>query len=108
MTSYLDDGDSETSLKAGQLHYVNTLSSVAIACSFIIKESYENMLHEIDYSHHNSNISADIKVITVLIGLQQGYTKRCCFLWSRTAEQNINVISNRSDQRAKIKYTKRS
>lgn len=82
---------SKSSLKAVLLHNGNALPSVPIGYSCIMKESYENMkilLHEIDYSHHNWSICADFKVIAILIGLQLGYTKYCCFLceWDSRAK----------------------
>ncbi|GBM64754.1 hypothetical protein AVEN_263281-1 [Araneus ventricosus] len=38
------------------------------------------MLSSIEYSKHSWHICADLKVIAVLVGLQAGYTKFCCFL----------------------------
>ncbi|GBM76479.1 hypothetical protein AVEN_233082-1 [Araneus ventricosus] len=48
-----------------------------------MKETYEtlkNMLSSIEYSKHSWHICADLKVIAVLVLLQAGYTKFCCFL----------------------------
>jgi hypothetical protein len=48
-----------------------------------MKESYENMkfiLEMIQYEKYNWNICGDLKVIAVLLGLQLGYTRICCFL----------------------------
>ncbi|GBO34263.1 hypothetical protein AVEN_258121-1 [Araneus ventricosus] len=48
-----------------------------------MKETYEtlkHMLSSIEYSKHSWHICADLKVIAVLVGLQAGYTKFCCFL----------------------------
>ncbi|GBM57123.1 hypothetical protein AVEN_237368-1 [Araneus ventricosus] len=48
-----------------------------------MKETYEtlkHMLSSIEYSDHSWHICADLKVIAVLVGLQAGYTKFCCFL----------------------------
>ncbi|GBN78620.1 hypothetical protein AVEN_156558-1 [Araneus ventricosus] len=38
------------------------------------------MLSIIEYIKHSWHICADLKVIDVLVGLQAGYTKFCCFL----------------------------
>ncbi|GBN73137.1 hypothetical protein AVEN_9662-1 [Araneus ventricosus] len=38
------------------------------------------MLSSIEYSKHSWHICADLKVIAVLVGLQGGYTKFCCFM----------------------------
>ncbi|GBN97066.1 hypothetical protein AVEN_79054-1 [Araneus ventricosus] len=43
-------------------------------------ETLKNMLFSIEYSKNSWHICADLKVIAVLIGLQAGYTKFCCFL----------------------------
>ncbi|GBN30517.1 hypothetical protein AVEN_118090-1 [Araneus ventricosus] len=48
-----------------------------------MKETYETLKHMlscIEYSKHSWHICADLKVIAVLVGLQAGYTKFCCFL----------------------------
>ncbi|GBM37180.1 hypothetical protein AVEN_199474-1 [Araneus ventricosus] len=48
-----------------------------------LKETYEtlkHMLSSIEYSKHSWHICADLKVIAVLVLLQAGYTKFCCFL----------------------------
>ncbi|GBN53814.1 hypothetical protein AVEN_9744-1 [Araneus ventricosus] len=48
-----------------------------------MKETYEtlkHMLSSIEYSKHSWHICADLKVIAVLVGLQEGYTKFFCFL----------------------------
>ncbi|GBN06578.1 hypothetical protein AVEN_62673-1 [Araneus ventricosus] len=48
-----------------------------------MKETYDtlkHMLSSVEYSKHSWHICADLKVIYVLVGLQAGYTKFCCFL----------------------------
>jgi len=48
-----------------------------------MEDSYENMkllLEEIQYEKYNRNIRRGCKIIAVLLGLQLGYTKFCCFL----------------------------
>ena len=48
-----------------------------------MKETYlnmENVLKSINYSSHKWSICSDLKVVSILLGLQQGYTKFCCFL----------------------------
>ncbi|GBN13446.1 hypothetical protein AVEN_116186-1 [Araneus ventricosus] len=42
-------------------------------------ETLKHMLFSIEYSKHSWHICADLKVIAVLVGLQAGYTKFCCF-----------------------------
>ncbi|GBO17984.1 hypothetical protein AVEN_2249-1 [Araneus ventricosus] len=48
-----------------------------------MKETYETLKHmfsSIEYSKHSWHVSADLKVIAVLVGLQADYTKFCCLL----------------------------
>jgi len=47
------------------------------------KESYENMKilkAVINYDKFKWQICGDLKVIVLLLGLQQGFTKYCCFI----------------------------
>ncbi|GBO17833.1 hypothetical protein AVEN_258044-1 [Araneus ventricosus] len=50
-----------------------------------IYETLKHMLSIIEYSKHSFHICSDLKVIAVLVGLQAGYTKFCCFpcQWDR-------------------------
>ena len=78
------------SIKAVLLHNGNTLPSVPIAYITTMKESYENLkavLICIQYDDRNWNIYADFKVVTMLTGLQLGYTKFYYFLclWNSRA-----------------------
>jgi hypothetical protein len=48
-----------------------------------MKESYENMkllLEKIHYERYKWDICGDLKVIALLLRLQLGYAKYCCFL----------------------------
>lgn len=74
---------SKASLKAVLLHNGNKFPSVPLAHAINMKETYENMkiiLDKIMYEKFNWNICGDLKVIAMLLGLQTGYTKFCCFL----------------------------
>jgi hypothetical protein len=65
------------------LHNANKFPSVPLALAANTKESYENtklLLEKIQYEKYNWNIYGDSKVIAVLLGLQLGCTKFCCFL----------------------------
>ena len=71
------------SLKAVLLHNGNTLPSIPIGNSVHSKESYENMkilMEAINYDKFKWQICADLKVIALLLGLQQGFTKYFCFI----------------------------
>lgn len=74
---------SKESLKAVLLHNGNKFAAVPIVHSTIIKESYESfkfLLEKIDYNSHKWLICGDFKMIQIVLGLQQGFTKHPCFL----------------------------
>jgi hypothetical protein len=74
---------SKRSLKAVLLHNGNIYSSIPVGCSTQLKETYDNMaklLVKIKYSDYKWRICGDLKVIAILMGMQTGYTKFCCFL----------------------------
>jgi hypothetical protein len=84
---------SKASLKAVLLHNGNEKPSVPIAHAVGLKETYDSMkliLKVINYSEHNWNICADLKVVSLLLGLQLGYTKHMCFLclWNSRDDSN--------------------
>lgn len=74
---------SKLSLKAVLLNNGNQLPSIPIAHAVYMKETYGNLkqlLETINYSKYGWQICSDLKVVSLLMGLQQGYTKYCCFL----------------------------
>lgn len=74
---------SKRSLKAVLLHNGNTYASVPVGHSVHLKETYDNfasLLDRICYNEHKWLICGDLKVITMLLGQQSGYTKFPCFL----------------------------
>lgn len=74
---------SKTSLKAVLLHNGNALPSIPVGYAVHMKETYDNMkqlLRCIKYDQHHWQLCGDLKVIALLMGLQGGYTKYCCFL----------------------------
>ena len=74
---------SKASLKAVLLHNGNMYASVPVGYSTHLKETYETMsllLEKICYRDYNWNMCGDLKVITILMGMQTGYTKYCCFI----------------------------
>jgi hypothetical protein len=51
-----------------------------------MKETYENMknlLDKINYNKHCWNVCGDLKIIAILLGMQVGCTKYCCFICER-------------------------
>lgn len=74
---------SKKSLKAVLLYVDNSKNPVPVALSTKTKETYESMKKIIDsikYEEHLWKICCDLKVISLLRGLQLGYTKNMCFL----------------------------
>lgn len=74
---------SKRSLKAVLLHESNSISPVPIALSRNTKENYLSMkkiIEMVNYCDHQWKICADLKVVTLLRGMQTGYTKNMCFM----------------------------
>ena len=70
------------SLKTVLLHNENMLPSIPIGYAAYMKETYENMknlLQCINYEQYYWQLCGDFKVIAILLGLQPGYKKYCCF-----------------------------
>ena len=86
------------SIKGVLLHNGNTMHSIPIAYSVILRETYENLefiLDRIKYNEHEWQICADLKVVAILNGMQTGYTKYMCFLckWDSRARSEHYVRS---------------
>ena len=107
---------SKLSLKAVLLHNGNALPSVTVGHAVHMKESYENvklLLEKINYEVHQWQICGDLKVIAIILGMQLGYTKYCCFLceWDsrdRTSHYIRNIWPERKMMepgKKNIKYT---
>ena len=79
----LFEDSTNLSLKAVLLHNGNTLPSIPVGHSVHNKESYENvkiLMEGTDYDKFKWQICGDLKVIFLLLGLKQGFTKYCCFI----------------------------
>ena len=82
ITALWPGDSSKLSLKAVFLPSGNTLHSIPVGHS-VHNESYENMkilIEAINYDKLKWQICGDLKVIALLLGLQQGFTKYCCFI----------------------------
>jgi len=74
---------SKLSLKALLLHNGNTLPSIPVGHSVHSNELYENLkilMEAINYNKFKWQICGDLKVTALLLGLQHGFTKYCCFI----------------------------
>ena len=72
-----------------RFYFTGINSQVPLCHAANTKESYENMklfLEKIQYEIYNWNICGNLKVIALLLGLQLGNKKFCCFLceWDST------------------------
>jgi len=81
------------SLKEVLLHNGNRFPSVPLAYAANMKENYERMMlpsGKIKYDEFNWKLCGDIKVVALLLGMQLGYTKYCCFLceWDSWDKKN--------------------
>lgn len=87
---------SKESLKGVLLHNGNLYPAIPIAYSNQKEESYENianLLNHIRYKEYNWKICGDLKIVAIVSGLQQGYTKHMCFIcmWnSRDTSQHYH------------------
>ena len=74
---------SKRSLKGVLLHNGNKYPSIPIAHSVHLKESYDNielLFEAIKYSEYQWSLCGVLKVSGLLMGIQAGCTKYCCFL----------------------------
>jgi hypothetical protein len=82
---------SSRSLKAVLLYNGNEVASLPLAHSVTLKETYDSMKTVLDllqYDIHQWLLCGDLKVISLLLGQQGGYTKYPCFLclWDSRAD----------------------
>ena len=59
-----------------------------------MKETYGNLkqlLNKVEYSKYGWHICGDLKVVSLLIGIQLGYTKYCWFYANGRAEQRLYI-----------------
>ncbi|KDR11799.1 hypothetical protein L798_14178, partial [Zootermopsis nevadensis] len=98
----------KVSLKAVLLHNGNILPSIHIAYTVHKQETYakmENILLGVHCQKYEWQICGDLKLIAILMGLQNGYTKYCCFLceWDSRA-QDMHYKKRSWPQREIITY----
>ena len=74
---------SKLSLKVVLLQNGNKFPSFPLAHAANMKESYESMkllLGKNKYDEFKWKLRGDLKAVALLLGMQLGYTKYCCFL----------------------------
>jgi len=85
---------SKRSFKAVLLHNGNKYASLPVAHSIELTEEYGNIafvLEKLKYENHKWVICTDLKIVSIILGQQSGYTKYPCFIceWdSRDREQH--------------------
>lgn len=71
--------DSSTrSLKAVLLHNGNIYAPLPVAHSTTLEENYKDLdflLSKLQYSQHEWQLAGDLKIMTIILGQQAGYTK---------------------------------
>jgi len=90
---------SKVSLKVVLIHNRNRFLSVPLAHAANMKESYESMkllLGKIKYDEFKWKLFGDLNVVALLLGMQLGYTKYCCYLceWDSRDKKNhyVNIL----------------
>lgn len=82
---------SKSGLKAVLLHNDGAYSPTPIAYTRKLKETYASMkliFDKIKYNEHGWDVSGDLKVVALIMGLQLGRTRNSCFIctWISTAK----------------------
>ena len=93
---------SKESLKGVLLYNRNKYPSNPISHSVHLKESYDNMellLEAIKYSEYQWSLCGDLKVIGLLMGMQAGFTKYCCFLCLWDSLEALLFLANTASRR---------
>lgn len=84
---------SRSGLKAVLLHNDHMHMPIPIAYSRVLKETHNSMkliFSKVKYNEHKWDVSGDLKVVALIMGLQLGRTKNSCFIctWVSTAKIN--------------------
>lgn len=83
---------SKRSLKAILLHNGNVYAPLPVGHSVVLDEKYHNfelLMQKLKYDEHDWKLCGDLKMFTILLGLQSGYTLHPCFicLWNSRARE---------------------
>ena len=98
---------SKLCLKAVLLHNGNQHPSIPVGHAVHMKDTYENLnqlLNKLAYSKYGWHICGDLKVVSLLMCLQLGCTKYCCFLcvWDSRAK-TLHYLKRDWPQRKSLK-----
>ena len=80
---------SKRSLKGVLLHNGNEFASVPVAHSVYLKKNYEtmkNIFEKIQYNNHQWLVCGYLKVMCMLLGLQQGFIIFPCYVCERASQ----------------------
>ena len=80
------------------IHIGNRFPSVPLDHAAIMKESYESMkllLGKIKYDEFKWKLRGHLKVVALLLGMQLGYIKYCCFLCEWDSQDKKNHYVNK-------------
>jgi len=89
---------SKVSLKVVLLHIENRFPSVPLAHAANMKECYESMKlfwGKIKYDEFKWKLCGDLKVVALILRMQLGYTKYCCFLCEWDSQDKKNHYVNK-------------
>jgi len=98
---------SKLSLKAVLLHNGNQHPSIPVEHVVHMKETYENLkqlLKKLEYRKYGWHSCGDLNAVPLLMGLQLGYMKYCCFLceWDSRAK-TLHYLKRDWPQRKSLK-----
>jgi hypothetical protein len=96
---------SKRSLKAVLLHNGNNFSSIPVAQSIHLKETYENLqrvLEKIKYHEHEWSLCGDIKVSGILLAQKEAIPDSYVSYANGIAERGTNIGQLQSGLKGKI------
>lgn len=90
---------SKRSLKVVLLYRDSSKKPVPIMYAVGMKETYDTMnliLNCIEYDEHKWRVNCDFKVLSLLSGMQTGYTKHCCVFCKWDSRAKCNQYTKRN------------